>query len=100
MEKTRLTFIEAFSMKRLGEEEKLIIQVVAKLVQKGSEKGSERNYPSMFHRAHPNSNFCESPSLNRLVETMQFSPLSRRSNSKNAYPRTGCRETDNDMLND
>ena len=62
MEKTRFPFIEAFGVEGVREPVKLIVQVVAELMEQRAQEGLERDDAPVFCCAHPERDDSRSPS--------------------------------------
>jgi hypothetical protein len=78
-------------MKRIGETETLVVEVVAELVEKGAEKGLELDHLRPLRRAHPERD-PEAAFLIRLIETVKLARLPRRSPLRDAHPERGNAE--------
>src|SRR5512139_1455496 len=74
MEQAGFTFVKSFCVERIGQVVKLIVQMMAELMQKGSQKGFERDHAAVLGRAHPERDQGSGASFSRLVQSMQFSP--------------------------
>ena len=95
MEEAGFTFIEPFCMKRIGQVEDLIIQMVTDFVQERPEERAKGNNLATLCSAHPDRDHGRGPSLRRNIQPVQFAPGGARPCSEHDYPDRWRRETRN-----
>jgi len=79
-------------MKRIGETQTLVVEVVAELVEKGAEKGLELDHLRPLRRAHPERD-PEAAFLVRLIETLELARLPGRPPLRDPHPERGNAES-------
>ena len=85
MEQAGLTVVESLGVIGIGKPEEFIIQVMTKLVKERAKKGLKCYDALLLGRAHPEGNDRERPAFRCLIEPMEFTPGSRRTNSHDTY---------------
>lgn len=73
-QKARLTPIEPFRVERVVESKTMVVEMVAQLVEQGSEKGPELHHLGALRRPHPERDL-DSTVLVRLVEAVELARL-------------------------
>src|SRR5207248_3784755 len=74
----RFPLIEAFGMKSLFERKQLVVEMVAKLMDEGSQERLERDDLSARRGAHPDSDPRFRASFLRLVQSVQLAIVTGR----------------------
>ncbi len=95
MKKAGLALVKSFRVKRFGEIIKLVIQVMADLVQQRPQKGPESHDLAPLRSAHPDRDNGRGASLRRHVQSLKLAPGCMRSDVKHVHPnrrrlKAGC----------
>ncbi len=91
-QKARFPPVEPFRMKRIGETESLVIEVVAELVEKRPEKSLELHYLRPLRRAHPERD-PEPAFLVHLIEAVKLARLPGGPPLRDPHPKRGNPES-------